>query len=131
MCWNVAGETSENHQLNNAQHEIGGLSKELYIRVIVVIPCTADGGVLLVYHNVDVGYLLRESARHHENWYAQETFGGTLGTAHLIPAVMPLKPAPITMTFTGLYSSMCRRVSALARATCCGYLNTSFPVPND
>lgn len=25
---------------------------------------------------------------------------------YLIPAVIPLKPAPMTMTFTGLYSSM-------------------------
>ena len=74
-------------------------------RVAIVVPRATYIGTLLVNGQVDIWDLLRKPGR----FRSVRQRGRTSGMEqYLIPASMPLNPAPMTMTLMGLYSSIAK-----------------------
>jgi hypothetical protein len=74
-------------------------------RVTVRVPRPSDSSVLLVDLEVQIRYALPEPAR--VKIMRCENHAASLNDkTHLMPAAIPLNPAPMTMTFNGRYSSI-------------------------
>lgn len=73
-----------------------------YARIFVGVPSTAYASILIVYGYRHIRNVLPESVGRGQEMARRTRWYCT----HRMPARTPLKPAPMTATFIGLYSSM-------------------------